>query len=148
MTVRRVPALLLLALPLLAACVNDAASFQIDGRDHSLTVIREQRWLWDKNVELAVVAARLPECQRRHALDQAPAKEASVEVWQTGSTTFILKQAEKFYLVETLACEGFRKLDAAPPGGLGRKLGVFAEQGGKLRFLPEPGVGAPLAAGK
>lgn len=126
----------LLALPLLAACVNDGASYQIGGGDHALTLIREQRWFWDRHVDLAVTAARLPECQRRHPMKPAPIDGFKVEVWQTGPNTFVLRQGQRLYVVETQTCEGFRQLDEEPPGGLGVSAGVFREEGGKLAFVP------------
>lgn len=125
----------LLLLPLLAGCISDAASYIITPPDHALTLLREQRWFWKDEVELEIVAARLPECQRRHKLIPAKAAEATVEVYQTGSTTFVLKQGARFYLAETRSCVGFERLDTPPPGGLGERLGVFAEQDGRLRFV-------------
>ena len=142
MTSRRLLVLLAIAVPLLSACINDGASFQIEGKEHSISFLREQKWFWDPQVRLAVVATRMPECQRRHHLDPAPVKQAAVEVWRTGSTTFILKQADKLYLVETQTCEGFRKLGEPPPGGLGERMGAFTDEGGALRFVVQGGVAA------
>lgn len=121
-------------LPLLAGCISDAASYVITPPDHALTLIREQRWFWKDEVELEVVAARMPDCQRRHSLETAPASQATVEVYQTGSTTFVLKQGPHYYLIETRSCVGFEKLDTPPPGGIGLPVGVFREEGGRLRF--------------
>jgi hypothetical protein len=123
-----------LVIPLLGGCISDAASYIITPPDHALTLIREQRWFWKDEVELEVVAARMPDCQRRHKLDPASVAEATVEVYQTGSTTFVLKQGARFYLAETRSCVGFEKLDTPPPGGIGLPVGVFREEGGKLRF--------------
>ena len=123
-----------LALPLLGGCISDAASYIITPPDHALTLIREQRWFWNDSVELEIVAARMPDCQRRHKLDPAPTAEATVEVYQTGSTTFVLKQGARFYLAETRSCVGFEKLDTPPPGGIGQPIGVFREEDGKLKF--------------
>jgi hypothetical protein len=128
-----------LLLPLLAGCISDAASYIITPPDHALTLIREQRWFWRDEVELHVVAARLPECQRRHKLVPARAAEATVEVYQLGSTTFVLKQGAWLYLTETRSCTGFERLDTPPPGGLGAPLGVFREDRGRLRFVAASG---------
>lgn len=133
-------------LPFLAGCVNDAASFQIEGKDNALTLIREQRWFWKPEVDLSVTASRLPDCQRRHQMGIAPI-EASVEVWQTGPGTFLLKRGKLVYLAETQTCEGFQKVDVDQlPGGMGNKLGVFQVQGGKLSFVPAPPPPAPAPA--
>lgn len=136
----------LLSLPILAACVDDAASYQIAGPDHALTLIREQRWFWDKQAALSVTAARLPECQRRHPLQPANLDGFKLEVWQTGSNTFVLKQGKRLYLLETQTCEGFRQLDEEPPGGLGVNAGVFREEDGKLRFVAAPPPAPPALA--
>jgi hypothetical protein len=145
---------MLLALPVLAGCVDDRASFQIDGRNSAVIVIRQQRWLWDKTVEMAVVAARLPDCQRRHKLGDIPVDDSEVELYQPGSATYVLQVNKKMFLIETTTCEGFQKLSEAPPMGLGPKLGTFEVKDGKYRFVgnpeaaktPVPAEAAPAAA--
>lgn len=127
----------LLALPLLAGCINDAAAYRIDGRHHALSVTREQNFFWEKNVRFSVISARLPDCQRLHALQPAP-RTASLELWQPGPGTFILKQGDRYYLTETQTCLGFQKLAAPPPEGMGEKLGVFEEKSGQFVFAAEP----------
>lgn len=135
---RRIRNLLVLApLPLLAACINDAASYHIDGREHTITFAREQPWIWSKTTKLSVVAARLPECQRKHHLESTTASQATAELYRMGSTTYLLAQGERMYLVETRTCEGFQKLDGPPPGGMGPKIGSFRVVDGTLRFVPE-----------
>lgn len=129
--------LCLALLPFVGGCINDAASLQIEGREHALTLVREQKWFWDNTVQLYVVAARLPECQRRHALTPASASQATVEVFMPGPNTYVLRQGARLYLVETRTCEGFQKLDAEPPGGLGVRIGTFRESGDRLRFVAE-----------
>lgn len=134
-TSKKTPLLALLLAPLLAGCISDAASYIIQAPDYGITLIREQRWFWKDEVELQVVVSRMPDCQRRHTLDVAPTAEATVEVYQTGSATYVLKQGAKLYLTEARSCVGFQKLDTPPPGGIGARVGVFAEKDGKLRFL-------------
>lgn len=124
----------LAALPLLAACIDDSASYRIDGRDHALVLFRQQQWPWDKKVGLSVVVSRLPDCQRRHALGAASPR-AVIELWQPGPGTFILRQGERLVLTETQTCEGWQRLDAEPESGLGQQLGAFQEEEGKLRFV-------------
>ena len=128
----------LAVLPFLAACINDSASWQIDGKDHALTLIREQPWFWNSKVNLFIVAARLPECQRRHTLVPGTTAQAGLDVYQTGDTDFVLKQGERYYRIETRSCTGFQPLDAAP-GGIGARRGSFREQDGRLRFVAEGG---------
>ena len=71
----------LVALPLLAGCMHDAASYQIAGRDHALTLIADQPWFWKPEADLAVVAARLPDCQRRHNLKAVPIASIAPASW-------------------------------------------------------------------
>ena len=57
----------LLAAPLLTACVNDGATYEIDNsREHVLSLIREQPYFWDSKVNLYLVVSRMPSCMRRH----------------------------------------------------------------------------------
>lgn len=130
----------LCAAPLLAACINDSASYQIDGPSNSLSLIRQQKWLWDKKVDMAMVVARLPDCQRRHPMGKV-SPQAKIEVWQPGPGTFVIRQDGKLILTETQTCEGWQTLEAEPPGGLGRQIGTFQEEGGKLRFAPSAAAG-------
>lgn len=139
----------LLALPLLAGCINDAAAYRIEGRDHAISVSREQNFFWEKTVKFSVIAARLPECQRIHELQPAP-RNTKVELWQPGPGTFVLKEGEAYFLTETQTCKGFQKLAGAPQEGMGDKVGVFEEKGDQFVFTPEPkpvAVPAPAADG-
>lgn len=130
--------LLLPLLGLLSACVNDAASYQINGRDHALTLIRTQQWFWKKSVNLELVAARFPECQRRHAMKPAANRAAPISVYKLGLGTYLIEQGPRLYLAETRTCETFQSLDEEPQSGKGQKMGEFRQDdGGKLRFYPE-----------
>ena len=62
----------LLLLPLLAACSDQRASFPIQTSDHALTLVREQQFFWDKKAVYTIVAARMPDCMRRHKIGAAP----------------------------------------------------------------------------
>ena len=52
--------LILAAVPLLAACEYEGAAYLIEGKDHSISLVREQRWFWSSEVEQAVVVSRMP----------------------------------------------------------------------------------------
>ncbi|MES2772100.1 MAG: hypothetical protein V4623_09050 [Pseudomonadota bacterium] len=132
---------LLLLLPLLAACSDQRAAFQIDTSDHALTLIREQRFFWDKTANYTLVAARMPSCMRRHALPSA-ALDAQFEVYSPGNNAWILKQKEHLYVVETRNCDGFAKLESVPEDGLGALVGTFKNQDGSLAFVPAPRASA------
>lgn len=137
--------LLPLAALLLTGCINDRASYNIDGHNYALTIIRDQRYFWDQKLEMSVVAARLPDCQRRHKLPMTAPADSKIELYQTGSATFILKLSGVMYLVETTTCEGFQTLAEVPPNGLGDHLGDFYEVDGKYRFVATPAAPTPVA---
>ena len=127
----------LLLLPLLAACSDTRATFEIKGGAHSLSLIRIIGMPWEKTAKYSVVASRMPDCMRRHAMPEASVN-ARVEVYSPGNDAWILKQNGRMYVVETRTCEGFAKLDAVPDGGLGALAGAFEMRGGVLVFTPAP----------
>ena len=127
----------LLLLPLLSGCSDQRATFEIQGSAHALSLIRITGMPWESAAEFAIVAARMPDCMRRHALPDAPA-DARVEVFAPGNNAWILRQQGKMFVVETRTCEGFAKLDAAPPQGLGTPMGVFEMRDDTLVFSKAP----------
>lgn len=130
--------LLAAAALVLAACENDAASYQIGGsKDHALTLIREQRYFWDRDSTVALVVARYPDCQRRHALNQTPAGEPAAELFQTGAQSFLLRNGTSWYAIDTQGCT-LQPAGAPAAGAAGDALGKFDRQGDKLRFIPAP----------
>lgn len=124
-------------LPLLSACVNDGATYEIDNtREHTLSLIREQPYFWDSKVELFLVVARMPACLRRHSLGTGSEK-TRVEVWQVPSGAFIIRVGKRLYVTETQTCEGFARLDAEPVEGMGELKGVFRMRKGEMVFVKE-----------
>jgi len=131
----------LLALPLLSACVNDSAVYEIgDGQEHSLTLVREQPYFWNNRVNLVLIVSRMPACLRRHELGSGTEK-TRVDVWQAPSGAFVIRVGKRMYVTETQTCEGFAPLDAEPPGGLGEFKGSFRADDGKLVFAGEAAGG-------
>ena len=126
-----------LLLPALAACSDDRAAFQITDSDHALTLIRVQRIPGSKSAVYSIVAARMPDCMRRHKMGTA-SMLVKTEVYSPGNDAWILKQGARMYVVETRTCEGFAKLEAEPEGGMGPLLGVFQTKKGVLTFVAEP----------
>ncbi|WP_265946464.1 hypothetical protein [Dechloromonas sp. A34] len=127
----------LLAAPLLTACVNDGATYEIDGtREHVLSLIREQPYFWDSKVELFMVVSRMPACMRRHSLGPGTAK-TRVEVYQVPSGAFIIKAGKRLYATETQTCESFVKMDSEPVEGMGKLMGIFRAKNGELVFVKE-----------
>lgn len=134
----------LLVLPLLAACSDQRATFEIKGGAHSLSLIRVIGAPWAKKAEYAVVASRMPDCMRRHAMPEA-GLDAKVEVFAPGNDAWILRQENRMYVVETRTCEGFARLDAVPEGGTGPLVGTFEMRGDSLVFSAAPGAVSPAA---
>jgi len=133
--------LALLAVPLLSACVNDAATYEIDGtREHVLSLIREQPYFWDDKVELSLIVSRMPTCLRRHSLGSGTPR-TRVEVWQVPSGAFIIKVGKRLFVTETQTCESFARLDEEPAGGMGELKGTFRVKDDALVFVPEGATG-------
>jgi hypothetical protein len=127
----------LLAAPLLTACVNDGATYEIDGtREHVLSLIREQPYFWDSKVELYLVVSRMPACMRRHSIGGATAK-TRVEVYRVPSGAFIIKAGKRMYATETQTCESFAKMESEPVEGMGTLMGTFRVKKGELVFIKE-----------
>ena len=126
-----------LLLPLLSACTDLRATFEIKGSAHALSLIRVTGMPWEKTAKYSVVAARMPDCMRRHALSQADLN-ANVEVYSPGNDAWILKQSGRLFVVETRTCEGFATLDQAPESGLGPLMGTFEMRNDNLVFIAAP----------
>jgi hypothetical protein len=119
---------------LLAGCENDSASFQdADQQGQSLTLIREQHRFWNDNAEVALVVARLPDCQRRHALGSTPPDKARVEVFRADERRYLVKQGESWFQADAGSCQ--LAASAAPAASAKPVLlGAFEKDDGRLRF--------------
>uniref|UniRef100_Q47IR7 Lipoprotein n=1 Tax=Dechloromonas aromatica (strain RCB) TaxID=159087 RepID=Q47IR7_DECAR len=127
----------LLAVPLLSACVNDGATYEIDNsREHVLSLIREQPYFWDSKVNLYLVVSRMPACMRRHNMGTGTDK-TKVEVYQVPSGAFIIKVGKRMFATETQTCESFAKMDSEPVEGMGQMIGTFLVKNGELVFVKE-----------
>ncbi|KXB31594.1 hypothetical protein AT959_04305 [Dechloromonas denitrificans] len=127
----------LLAAPLLTACINDGATYEIDNtREHVLSLIREQPYFWDSKVNLYLVVSRMPACLRRHHLGVGTEK-TKVEIYQVPSGAFIVKSGKRMYATETQTCESFAKMDGEPAEGMGKLMGTFRVKDGELVFVRE-----------
>jgi len=127
----------LLAAPLLTACINDGATYEIDGtREHVLSLIREQPYFWDSKVNLYLVVSRMPACLRRHNLGVGTEK-TKVEIYQVPSGAFIVKSGKRMFATETQTCESFAKMDGEPAEGMGKLMGTFRVKNGELVFVRE-----------
>jgi hypothetical protein len=115
---------------LLTGCVNDSASYYIDGRDHALTLLRAQKYFWSDAATLTLVVARLPDCQRRHELTLAPAASVDIDVFASGDASWTLRSGSTLWRVDTSTCA----ISAAGADALGPRVGSFKVVDRKLRF--------------
>lgn len=111
-----------LAAPLLlAGCVNQSASYYIDGNEHVLSLRAQQDIFWSKQVTLRLMVSRLPECQRQLVLGKTPRSDLEVELFASGDQVYTLRTTEQVWQVETQGCT---QIDP-PQGELGQQLGTF-----------------------
>lgn len=112
---------ILLLAPLLAGCVDDSATYYIDGNQHVLTVRATQDYFWNKKVRLDLIASRMPDCQRRIALGALAPEELEIELFASGENEYTLRAGEQAWRVETQGCNQME----APEQVTGRPLGLF-----------------------
>ena len=95
-------ALLLTALlPLLAACENSATAFMVEGKEHALILVREQKVFWTDEVKQAVIASRLPNCQKRVTIHPGVRELVDMQVYEAGDRLWALHQGNRWYLAGT-----------------------------------------------
>jgi hypothetical protein len=133
---------LLMPLLLLAGCVNESASYTIDGSDHALTVVVTQDYFWSKQVGLRVIASRLPDCQRQLDLGKTPLANLNVELFSTGDESFLLRSGDEMWQVETSDC---KQLPEPSDNVQAQPIGVF-HMDAKKKLVFEPAEGAVAAA--
>jgi hypothetical protein len=125
---------------LLAGCVNESASYAIDGRDHALTVIVTQDYFWKKEAGVRLIASRLPECQRQFELGKIPMADLNIELFSTGEDSFLLRAGDEMWQVETQGCT---QLPPPSDNVQAQPIGVFHLNGAnKLVFERAAGASA------
>ncbi|MDR2507935.1 MAG: hypothetical protein LBD67_08095 [Candidatus Accumulibacter sp.] len=129
--------LLVFLLPLLAACSDQRASYEINGSNHALSLIRVTSFPWEKTAKYIIVPTRMPDCMRRHNLPNAPLN-ARFELFSAGNNAWIIRQRSRMFVTETRTCEGFAPLDKVPETGMGTLVGVFEMRDGALAFILAP----------
>lgn len=141
MKVARAAAVMVLAV-FVSGCENAAAPFIVDDQDHAISLIREQRYFWDDEVEQALVVSRLPRCQRRFPILPGRADSVVIEVFEAGDRLWALRQGRSWYLVSTEKClvQPWAEPTDTPPG---REVGSFTRKDGELAFVPA--AGSPAA---
>lgn len=110
--------LLLAALPVLVACENSATAFMVDGKDHALILVREQKTFWDDEIKQAIIVSRLPQCQKRVTIHPGRSPLADIRVYQAGDNLWALHQGQDWYLASTQVCQvqDWDNPNAQPPG--------------------------------
>jgi hypothetical protein len=125
--------ILFLLMPLLlAACVDDSASYYADGPvgNHALTIHRAQKHFWSKDSRVELIMQRLPDCLRRIELTDMPADEVEIELLSAGDNVWTLRAGQEMWQVETQTCT----LYADVKGDGGELMGVFRDDGGKFVY--------------
>lgn len=121
----------------LAGCQNDGASYMIAGdKDHSISLLREQRYPWSDEMTQRVVVARYPECQRRFEIVPGSTQGKRLDLYEIGPRLYVLRQDQVWYAVGTEKC-AIEKFDEAPSPVPGTLLGSFRLGDEKLKFFPE-----------
>ena len=127
----------LLAILPLAGCIQDTASYPLPGKDHAITLIRNQTWFWQDTLDVDVIAIRLPECNAGirvqgvkvgadMALNKAPDEYPE--------PIFILRLDQRHFAISTQSCQvqAFKE----KPGDPGTPVGHFKVVDGKFAFAP------------
>lgn len=125
------------ALPALAGCVQDTASYMVDdNRNHAITVARAQKWAWSSGVDVSVIAARQPDCLGGLDVKDVP-RGAELVLHRApeeyAEPIFMLAIEGSYYAVSTQSCrvQKFAQVPADP----GPEIGRYKEVDGKLQFV-------------
>jgi hypothetical protein len=122
----------------LAGCENSATAYKVEGSEHALMLMREQRYFWADEVEQAIVVARLPKCQRRVSIWPGSGDGPVMDVYEAGYQLWALQQGRRWYLASTEKCrvQDWADAPATPPGAL---VGSFRMRDGDMVFEPASG---------
>ena len=124
----------LLMVLVLAACENSGASYMIDDdKDHSISLLREQRFVWSDEVEQKLVVARFPTCQKRFPVTSGSTGKVELELYAVRPMLFVAHQGKEWWALGTERCE-MQKFDA-PPASPGELIGRFQLKDGELKFV-------------
>ncbi|WP_068636003.1 hypothetical protein [Thauera butanivorans] len=124
-------------LPVLAACENSATAYMIDGKDHALILVREQKFFWDDELKQAVIASRLPKCQKRVSIHPGSTTLVEMRVYEAGDHLWALQQGPRWYLASTEVCrvQDWDNAAGKPPGPW---VGSFVLKDGAPAFVAAP----------
>ncbi|MEO7496989.1 MAG: hypothetical protein ABIT83_21520 [Massilia sp.] len=138
--------ILLLTTPLLlAGCINQSANYIYgENTDQALVVRLDQAYFWKDEVDVKLIAARLPDCQRQFLLTRLPQAQLEIGLFSAGDNVFTLRAGGESWRVDMQTCS---QVEAAAEKDVGEALGTFKlDAQKKLVFEAAPGRGAPSAA--
>jgi hypothetical protein len=124
-------------LTVLAGCENSATSYMIDGSQHALILVREQKFFWEDELRQAVVVSRLPACQKRIRIHPGSTELVEMKIYAAGDALWALHQGNRWYLAGTEECrlQDWDNPGNQPPGAL---VGSFVLEDGAPAFVPAP----------
>lgn len=130
---RPLPVVSLLACLAIAGCTSATATYRIDGADQTLSVRANQDYFWSDVLSVGLVAARMPDCQRKIDLGKVPQADFDVEVFDSGDNVYTLRAGEQMWQVNIETCT-----DLGEPGAgvSGLPVGNFKfDEAKKLVFM-------------
>ncbi|MFU2486005.1 hypothetical protein [Thauera sp. WH-1] len=118
----------------LAGCENSATSYMIEGSQHALILVREQKFPWDDELKQSIIASRLPSCQKRVRIHPGPTALVEMRIYAAGDRLWALHQGNRWYLAGTEQClvQDWDNPDGQPPGAL---VGRFVLKDGAPAFV-------------
>lgn len=137
--IRRI-VLALALLPVLSACENTATAYMVEGSQHALVLVREQKFFWDDELKQSLIASRLPHCQKRVSIHPGSTTLVEMRVYEAGDRLWALNQGNRWYLASTEQCrvQDWDNATGQPPG---RLVGSFVLKEGAPTFVAAPSDG-------
>ncbi|MCX9157896.1 hypothetical protein OPU71_17365 [Niveibacterium sp. 24ML] len=129
----------------LAGCENNAAAFEVEGRNNAITLVRERNYIWSDEVKQALVVARFPQCQHRWEIVPGNPSGPKMSIFAVRDGVFVGVQGKHWYAIGMEKCEvsKMEPTGETPPGQL---IGVFRRKDDVLVFELDPAVKAAAEA--
>lgn len=126
------PLSLLLCCFAVAGCTSATATYRIDGADQTLSVRANQDYFWSDTLTVGMVAARMPECQRKIDLGKIAKGDFDVEIFDSGENIYTVRSGEQMWQVNIETCTNLGEPKA---GVSGLPVGNFKFEKKELVFL-------------
>ena len=124
--------LALLSVLTLAGCGDTQyAAYMMGSGNHSLSLTREQEFVW-ADWDTYLIVARYPECQRRYPLKGIVSDRIKMDLYRVSPGVFILNAGKRWYVTETATCR-FEQYKEPPPEP-GELIGTFQIIDEKLQY--------------